>query len=651
MKPFNPSPSLCAYHGAMLCSLLALTVPLAAADGPAATVSENANEIVMGNGLLALTIAKRSGMMTSIKFNSNGRLLELGNGRDAFYFDANGGPTSVAVEMEPQRPKAGLAHPLSGGKCRIIHQGPDAAEVAIAGKPTFWFPFRTEAHFVLPRSQSGFYAYVVYEHGQGMAASTLEQTRFVAKSVPGTRIFTHHIADEQRKGPFPTAATVETVQDATFRLEDGSVYTKYDNTIYEADHHVHGMAGHGIGIWMIFPSNEFIGGGPLKQDLSVHMDNVLLAMLLGGHFGSGGLEFKENESWTKLYGPVFVYVNQGASVDALWDDAKRCARQEISLWPYTWLRHSEYPLERGTVTGRIQLAGPPPSPLAQAKMANDGDSTTGAWVILAPPGEDWTQSSKGYGFWTKADAEGRFTIPKVRPGRYTLFVSGANQFEDFQKENVIVQEGKPTDLGDFIWQPVKHGKRLWQIGVADRSAHEFKGGDNYRHYGSFLRYPKEFPDDVMFVIGKSKESADWNFAHWTWYCKKPFWTIQFTLDQALAGKATLTIGFASAQPAAGASTSLAVKANGKEIGIVHLKKSGSAGYRSGCQDSLYNWEYLPFDAGLLKAGPNEITLGHAGAIPFPAPDKMQHARLGQVMYDAIRLEAEEGPPAPWRANE
>ena len=55
------------------------------------------------------------------------------------------------------------------------------------------------------------------------------------------------------------------MQDATSLLKDGSIYTKYNNTAYLAEHHVHGMAGNGLGLWMIFPSNEFIGGGPFKQ--------------------------------------------------------------------------------------------------------------------------------------------------------------------------------------------------------------------------------------------------------------------------------------------------------------------------------------------------------------------------------------------------
>jgi rhamnogalacturonan endolyase len=501
-------------------------------------------------------------------------------------------------------------------------------EVALAGKPSSRFPFRTTVHYLLPRGENGFFAWVVYQHDRGMAATGLGQTRFVIKGVPRTRLFTHHVVDDRRMGPVPTAKIEEKVQDATYRLEGGLVYTKYDNCVYEADHHLHGVTGNGLGLWMIYPSNEFLGGGPIKQNLTVHMEamnhHVVLGMLQSGHFGSGGLRFAEGERWTKVFGPLFVYVNKGASTDALWQDASKRARTERARWPYPWLKHPSYPLQRGIVTGRVRLT--------------DGGSTSGAWTILAPPGEDWTRSSKGYHFWTRLDGMGRFSLTGVRPGRYTLFVSGANQFEDFRRDGVEVKAGKATALGNLPWKTIKHGRTLWQIGVADRSSREFRGGDNYRHYGNFLRYPKEFPDDVTFIVGKSKEDRDWNFAQWSWYSKRPFWTIRFDLAEAPGGKATLTIGFASVHPSRGPRSNLQVKVNGKEVATVRLPKSGTAGYRSGSQDSTCNVVYLPFDAGLLRKGANEITLGHAEALPFSAPLGKRRRIFGQVMYDSLRLE-------------
>jgi rhamnogalacturonan endolyase len=578
-----------------------------AATSVPAGVSDHGDSLTLENGIVSLTLAKHGGRVNSIRFRRNdGQFIEMGDGRRALYFDEGGG----------------RVYPVAEAACRILSAGPERAEVALAGNPSSRFPFGSEMHIVLPRGQPGFYLYAVYRHGAGMAAGGIGETRFVIRGVPGTGLFTHHIVDDQRKGPYPTAGVVRQVQDATWLLEDGSYYTKYNNTAFLADHHVHGMAGHGLGLWMIFASNEFIGGGPFKQELTVHEGNTLLAMFVGGHFGSGGLQFRADEPWHKVYGPVFVYFNQGPSVDALWEDAKQRAETEVGQWPYAWLNRADYPTNRGTIRGSVKLA--------------DGTGARGAWAMLAPPDEDWTQVIKGYDYWSRVDADGRFELSKVRPGRYALVMVGANQFEEFRGPVIDVNSGN-SDLGELVWQPVKHGRTLWQIGVADRSAAEFKGGDNSRHYENFLRYPAEFPDDVTFVVGRSKERDDWNFAQWAWYSRKPVWTIQFDVTNAIQGRATLTLGFASVNPPRGKVTNLEVRVNGREISVVHLAKSGTAGYRSGSQDSRYNVVYIPFDAALLRAGQNEITLGHAEAIPFPE-DARTRGVPGEVMYDALRLE-------------
>jgi rhamnogalacturonan endolyase len=590
------------------------------------SITENEHEVILQNGIVRLIMARRGGYLSSVASIQDGHPMELGNGNHAMYFDANGGPATPPIHPTTKENRAGYIQPISSSMARIVQNNPDKGEISFTGQPSEWFPFETELHYILFRGQSGFYFYVTYKHGAGMPGASIGQTRVVIKGVPGPRLFTNHMVDEKRKGPFPTSPIVSQVQDATYLLQDGTIYTKYDNTIYEGEHHVHGMAGHGVGIWMIFPSNEFIGGGPLKQELSVHMDNVLLAMLLGGHFGSGDLRFLDNEPWDRVYGPLFVYVNHSSSPDVMFEDARNRAQHEMTKWPYQWLHRADYPLLRGSVRGKIALTS--------------GASVGGAWAILAAPGENWSMTTKGYEFWSKVRYDGSFAIPKVRPGVYTLYVSGGNQFEDYQRQNVDVKSGEETNLGNLKWQPIKHGVTLWQIGVADRSSGEFRDGHNYRHYGNFLRYPKEFPDDVIYNIGKSKANEDWNFAQWSWYCKRPYWEIRFPLREPLSGKATLTIGFAAVDPPHGHLTDLQVKVNGTEISVVRIPKSGAAAYRSGRQDSQYNVVYLPFDASLLRKGINEITLGHLGAVPFSAPEDVRRKFFGAVMYDSIRLEVD-----------
>lgn len=620
----NPPTSLLCHLAALLTLTAAVGVALADEAQPARAV-EQGDAIILDNGLVALRISRKNFEIDSIRTELDGRDVELGNGADASYFDFNGGPTTLPADLEARRPRAGYQRLANWVKSiQIVRDGPDFADVALVGGPTTFFPFHNETHWVLPRGASGFYAWSIYTHGPAMPAARIDQTRFVIKGAKGTSLFTHHIVDDHRKAPFPTGKVIEQLQDATERFDDGRVYTKYDNTAFTCDDLVHGMAGPHVGIWTIWPSHEFLNGGPLRQDLTVHEENTLLAMLQSVHFGAGAIDVAVDETWSRFYGPVFFYISHGDSIDAMWNDAKQRAAMERATWPYAWLKHDEYPLHRGEVTGRISFP--------------DGAPASNAWVVLAPPENiDWALSAKGYMFWTKTDERGSFTVKSIRPGSYNLFVSGADQFIDFKRPDLSVHPDERTDLGTLTWEPLTHGRRLWQIGVADRSTREFRDGDNPRNYDTFKNYFHDFPDDVTFTIGRSRERDEWYFAQWSWFNKKPYWTIRFDLDQRQSGKATLTLGIASVQPAG----ELIVTVNGTLVASLALEKSGAAGYRSGSQDSRYSVRPIEFDTALLRAGTNEITLGWSGAEPFPqsADERAKRKRPhGAIMYDAIRLE-------------
>lgn len=614
----------------LLWSGLFASLAFAAPPAPV-TATEDAARIVMDNGIARLEVSKAKGNIVSVRYRHDGQDTEISK---TMYTSASAGPTD---RNAPQPPR-GSIQTQQNRPPHLALNTPEIADVQIESGPNPTFPFHMETHYLLMRGQSGFYAYQIYSRAADLPAATIGEARFVIKGLPGTSVFTDHVVDAQRMGPVNTSPVAQQVSDATFLLQDGSIYTKYDNSAFMADHYVHGMTGHGIGLWMLNASNEFVNGGPLKQELTVHADNTLLNMLQGAHFGSGVLNFKVGETWTKFYGPCFVYLNTGATTQAMYQDALRRVEMERAQWPYAWVSHPAYPTLRGSVKGQIKLT--------------DGTSAKGAWIVLAAesdsPQTDWTQQGKGYEFWTRAGADGSFTIPKVRPGAYTLYACGANQFAQFHKDDVTIQAGETNNLGVLDWKPVTHGKTLWQIGVADRGTTEFHDGNNVRHFANYLRYAKDFPDDVTFTIGKSREDRDWNFAQWTWYSKRPYWAIDFDLPQSQTGTATLTFGIAASNPAHGGSNNIQIKVNGQDAGTLHLAKSGPAAYRSGGQDSLYRVETVTFAAALLKAGANEITLGHADAQPLPTPEEQKKGQVGAVMYDAIRLEVEpkEGEAKP-----
>ena len=92
-------------------------------------------------------------------------------------------------------------------------------------------------------------------------------------------------------------------------------------------------------------------------------------MFIGGHFGGAGPSVTAGEPWSKLFGPVLVYLNKGATTDDMYADAQRQSADEQSKWPYEWVNNPEYPVSRGTVSGIIHLT--------------DGESTKGAIIVLA----------------------------------------------------------------------------------------------------------------------------------------------------------------------------------------------------------------------------------------------------------------------------
>ena len=205
--------------------------------------------------------------------------------------------------------------------------------------------------------------------------------------------------------------------------------------------------------------------------------------------------------------------------------------------------------------------------------------------------------------------ERRFRLQQVRSDRYSLFALGADQFYEFKQNGIAVTAGAETAVGRLTWQRVVRGRRVWQIGTADRSPGEFANGDDFHHWGLWRRYPTDFPQDVNFVIGKSQERADWNFAHWNWYSQNNAWNIAFDLDEKPTGKAVLTFGIAIARGhnARGfgdnkAAAELQVWVNDAEVGVVRVASTGGDSYRSARQSTRYSVEEIAFDAGLLSRG-------------------------------------------------
>jgi rhamnogalacturonan endolyase len=622
-------------------SLFAIAALLAAGTAHAevkATVS--AGQIVMDNGLIRAVVDTKTGTVTSFQQLGGAQPVELIAKGQSLYWDSNADLTTPIPGKTG--PKKGYYRPGPDNNTvvKLASATAQQADVQVDTGPTDFYPLKAEYHFVMQDGLSGLYCYTILRHPAGLPAVSLAQTRFVFRTASDDAVFNYWTVGRGKTIRIPRSGVVKQVTDATFLLQDGSVKTKYLNSVYFARTPIYGTLGvekdASHGIWMVEPFGDYHNGGPSRQGQTVH-DDVLLRVVQDTHFGSSPVKVAQNEDWSKVYGPFLIYADRAATPNALRDDVEKQLATEQAKVPYAFVTAPEYVKARGTVSGRVLLGGSAPKH---------------AQVILSDPDPKvaWTAQAKGYNYWADVQADGSFTLKNVVPGTYTLYVDGADQPQDFVRTGVTVAASQPVDVGTLNWTPENHGMTLWQLGTFDRTAGEFRNGDDSRGYQMFARYPEQFPNDVDFTLGKSDPAKDWNYAQWSWYAKSPAWHLRFD-SKGASGKATLTIGIASAQPAKGKLTHVAVALNGQAIGTIELPKTGTAGYRGGNQDSPYNVVTLTFDAGLIKAGANDLTFQHSDAEAFPpastyAPDPNASddddapgtKGPGQVMYDAIRLE-------------
>lgn len=576
-----------------LISVFLAMAATAAAGG--VSISPSRRSVTVSNGVIAAEFSLRDGNLTGLRHAAGGEL--LGGGGQG-YFDM--------TAMDPQQ-----TINLAGAEFSVVRNEDALAEIAFTRKS----PAADLAlHYVLRAGEPGLYVFVVHRHTAAMPPLTVAQKRYVLRADP--KIFNYAITSQRRHGPMPATAAMrkgEEIMDATYRLADGSIYTKYDWADFFDGHWGHGVCGTNAGLWMLFGSTECFMGGPTKQELMVHQTDttpVLLAMFTGEHFlGEKGRQRIEGD-WARLYGPVFLYVNGGPTAQAMFADAARRARQFAAQWPCDWLRHPLYPLERGAISGRLHV---------------DGAVASNATVLLAAPEPGWQLQWKRPLFWSHTDAHGAFSLSGAAPGSYTLYIFCPGIWGEFRRDDVVVSAGATNNLGTLAWSPASHGALLWQIGTPDRTAGEFRHGGAPREHRLLALYRSEFPNDVNFVIGRSRERDDWNFAQ----PAGRTWNVLFTLTNAPRGTATLSIAIAGCDHA----PTLDVVVNGSTVASLKLDDDGAL-RRSATLAGRYRLEPVTFAAALLRAGENAISLRLRNRGPW-----------GAVMYDGLRLEAGEDDAA------
>ena len=529
-----------------------------------------------------------------VQLTVSGMTAVLSNGLYTVSFDKAGSARSLVIGgRQLIGPARGFYSSVNGSQTfsptglRVDTDTADMADIAYISP---W----GELHYVARSGVSGLYSYFL-----ATGIGTVGEFRTLYR-VDGS-IFRSGF-NAERSGPFPTLADIKAgtkLQDETFQLLDGTVYTKYDWATYVARDQVHGVYGDGAGVWVISASHEYFNGGPMKQELMVHVesstgDGVVLNMLAATHFGNPSISIPSG----KLFGPWLVYFNDGSIPDAMAQAAR-----EQAAWPYAWLSNAQYPLARTEVRGTIRLA--------------DGRPAQHAIVTLGQPGGDLYTQGSDYLFSARANAFGEFDIPNVRPGTYSLYAFAdagriGNVTDQLEVDGIGVA-GPSVDLGTLTWSPPRSGRVLWRIGTADRTASEFRLGDLPRQYGLF----DQVPADLTYTIDQSTEASDWYYAQ----THVGTWTINFDLRRVPDGTAVLTMPVASASRV----PTVQVVVNGTVVSTLSFGNDQTI-YRSGNRSGFYQPEQVSFPSSLLHAGANTVAFAMTAVSPG-----------GGIMYDTVQL--------------
>ncbi len=651
---------------------LSVSVQAAAVTDAPVTIVDEGETVTMANGVVAIKAKKADGNIISIQYKGLD-MLSKGGG----YFNIYGGTPGEKYQQNKGTPSV-----------FSVTQDP-AKNGGEMGEINFHFPYLKQPNvvpldidirFTLHRGDSAVYAWTIADHAASYPAFDIGVCTVCLKMNPDVVDFLSIDSRRQKLMPTPldwvkgTQLNLWEARVMNTGVHKGEAEHKYDYNMLFSETPAWGWSSttKNAGLFIVNPSIEYINGPPVMCDYGGHIDvkpslpadPTLLFIWHSPHYGGKIAQINANEAWRKVVGPFLFYCDSGPNPAAMYQEAMARASQEQKAWPYEWAVAPgyEHASQRGSASGQLLLQDP------QAPHANAAH----AWVgLAAPPYDvdlgkggkltiDWQTDGKHYGYWVQANADGQFTIPNARPGTYNLYAFTNGVLGTFCHENVVVEAGKTTNLGNLTWTPVRYGRQLWDIGIPDRSAAEFRHGDHYWQWGLYGLYPQEFPNDVNYIIGQSNYHTDWNYAQPprpadavsaasnllpapgdvpspvdpktgkpTTTIKTKWlpstWHIRYRVDQPLHGTATLRLAICGFRGGP-----VDVTLNGKTIGSTGEVPESGVMHRDGIRsDSLIERD-IKFDAALLTAGENVFGL-----------TKEARAWPEGVLYDYLRLELDD----------
>lgn len=597
--------------------LLLTTAAWAQQPAPPVTLQEDETSWTIANGIVTAKVMKNNSTITSILYKGIEVIADGADRRSVNWSHLPVAPEKVLkVTINPADNGGERVEVSVKGICNGQKQG---------SGPGGGFIADIEVRYSLARGESGIYTYCNFEHPEKYPADTMGEARCLAKIGD---LFDWMTASPTRNMLYPAPKD---------RVGMDWVENKYNYTQIQYDNPAFGWSSttKKVGFWFVNGSTEYLSGGPTKTEFQCHRDTTqigapcILQYWRSSHYGGSSVDVAAGEYWTKTIGPFLLYFNSGETPQAMYEDALARQKQEAQQWPFAWAKHPDYPLadQRGTVVGKLKFNDPQAKSQSLSKLMvglahpDYHITTTRAAAQNSPADINWQVDAKHYEFWVPGASSGEFKIAHVRPGTYTLHAFANDVVGEFAKTDVVVKAGETLDLGELEWKPVRHGKQVWELGIADRSAAEFLGGDQFTSPRLTQLYRESIPNGVNFVVGKSDPKKDWFIRH-TQGGEAGKWNIQFEMPKAATGKATMRVALAGKQ-----SPFVEVAVNGQSVGRGDGLWFDSSLGRNQIRGT-WDERAITFDAALLKSGTNTISLiiGQGG-----------------VMYDYLRLELDETP--------